>query len=384
MKPCRFFNSPSGCRFGSGCRFAHVGGAAPAPQPLSTYPYAAGPMVQPFAGDANYTMAAPTAPICQYFNSPRGCAHGMRCRFRHETEGQQQQRQAQADAEAAERERRMKALAHRAYKVKGPFYSLDVECVASGFGPQDRVVGRVSAVHDVFLGDGNAADAATARRAGPDEFDEVVVFDELVKPDVKVVSNLTPLTGIGAGELDNARSFEEVRASLLKVLPPNAALIGQGIAKDIEWLRLERGVHFREFFDVASLFRTPVGPERRIITFSLRHLCLRLFGVDMQDGSHNPVDDARYSLRIFNRYRRLHCDEAELQAVRSALLEGSRTPSFAMMMPYVDGVAMKAGLPKSTIAIEAEAQAAAEAEARAAMGVAVTKGARDIAEETAS
>lgn len=54
------------------------------------------------------------------------------------------------------------------------------------------------------------------------------------------------------------------------------------------------------------------------IIFSLRHEVLYLFGIDIQDGQHDPAKDALYSMKLFLRYR--HSTNNEMRKVRDLLV----------------------------------------------------------------
>jgi hypothetical protein len=74
---------------------------------------------------------------------------------------------------------------------------------------------------------------------------------------------LTSLTGIEPQHVENADDLATVMGRLKAKIPTDAIIVGQGIASDIKWLRLEEGVDFKEQFDVALLFRTPVAHSHR-------------------------------------------------------------------------------------------------------------------------
>jgi len=60
--PCRFFQSPQGCRFGTGCHFSHSGGSA-------------------VGNESKYNNSAPS---CRFYSSSRGCRFGTNCHFKHD------------------------------------------------------------------------------------------------------------------------------------------------------------------------------------------------------------------------------------------------------------------------------------------------------------
>jgi len=301
--------------------------------------------------------------------------------------------------------KRAQDLEPRPYaSLTGPFYSMDVECVAIGYGHSEtqRYPGRVSLVKDDM-----------GERDELDEDNYQVLVDEIVDlTDVDVVEYLTALTGL-IPELcldrDNAKSLDDVRQLVHKHLPSNAILVGHSIDHDIHWLGLTKGVHFRDSFDTSVIFRqrlpknlgsagntveriraennnettitttnttaysldavgsllTSVGStdtnhsltkppkneplvdgsldinlpfETRYRTFSLRHCCINLLGVDIQETAHNPVIDARYSLLLFYSHR--HSPPEMLRAVRDGLHRAPPTHSFSTENPVVKGVCM--------------------------------------------
>ena len=203
-------------------------------------------------------------------------------------------------------------------------YSIDVECVAIGWGDRDRGVARVALV-------------------GPDE---EVLFDKFVRPDKTVTSYLTPLTGITAKDLDDADSLDVVRGELKQVLPKDAIVVGQSIQHDIDWISLVKGEDFADAYDISSLFATMVSDKNgrsRVIRFSLRHEVLHLrgfegAGTDIQAGAHSPVTDALFSLRLYHTF--VNKGAADMAVARQSLLTAPRTQPFWRTTPYLDGVAM--------------------------------------------
>lgn len=281
--------------------------------------------------------------------------------------------------------------------LAGPFYSMDVECVAIGYGHSDkqRYPGRVSLVRDE-LGEKNELDE--------DEYQ--VLVDEIVNlEDREVISYMTELTGLTAEiclDSEGSKPLDDIRQLVQKHLPANAILVGHSIEHDIQWLGLKKGVDFRDSFDTSVIFRqrlpknlgsagntveriragdttelnaypldavgsvlTSVGSSdtthsslslkkidvdgsldenlpfgTRYRTFSLRHCCINLLGVDIQETAHNPVIDARYSLLLFYQYR--NSPPEMLRAVRDGLHRAPPTHSFSTENPVVNGVCMSA------------------------------------------
>ena len=82
--------------------------------------------------------------------------------------------------------------------------SIDVECVAHGQGHNDRTPAWVAVVDSA----GNT------------------LLDEKIKVE-NVFDYLTPLTGIHPGDLDGAKSLEEVQRLVKSVIQPSDVLVGQ-------------------------------------------------------------------------------------------------------------------------------------------------------------
>ncbi|GLD92656.1 hypothetical protein PINS_up001235 [Pythium insidiosum] len=207
-------------------------------------------------------------------------------------------------------------------EIEGPFFAIDVECVATGTGVDDRDVARIAVVNE----------------------DEDVFYDRYVKPDKAIVSYLTPLTGITESNLVDAPSLDEALVELRQILPRDSVIVGQSIKKDLEWLGLQKEDDYKQMFDVADLFRIPMQSKNGTIryrNFSLRHVAKYLLGHDIQEADHDPVIDAKYAMKIFKQFRHLHENPGRRDAVYQTLLQTPRTPSFAERYPVIDGVLMR-------------------------------------------
>ncbi|CAI5742340.1 unnamed protein product [Peronospora destructor] len=193
-----------------------------------------------------------------------------------------------------------------------PFFAIDVECVATGNGTNDRDVARIA---------------------------------------VPIVSYLTQLTGIIESNLADAPGLEEALVRLKDILLVESVIVGQSIKKDLEWLMLEKPTDYKGEFDVADLFRLPMQSTNGVVRyryFSLRHVAKYLLGHEIQEADHDPVIDARYAMKVFKGFRYLHENPGRRDAVLQTLLKTPRTPSFADRYPVIDGVLMRAPRKQST------------------------------------
>ena len=129
------------------------------------------------------------------------------------------------------------------------YVSVDVECVATGPRHDARAVALVAVIDQ----------------------DERVLLKKKVKPKEKVMSYLTPLTGIREGDLDDGEPLEKVVAEVKGLLGPDIVLVGQGVKNDILWLQLREGEDYESTVELGELFRTYNQRFGSYNIFSLRH-----------------------------------------------------------------------------------------------------------------
>ncbi len=142
------------------------------------------------------------------------------------------------------------------------FFSVDVECVATGrsHAHDDRGVCIVAVVDQ----------------------NEKVLLKRMVKPEKPVVSYLTPLTGVRAGDLDHASELAAVIAEVKALLGPSAVLVGQNVKSDIKWLKLEQGVDYQRTVELGEMFKAYNSRYGNFSFFSLAHEANTL----LQAGTH--------------------------------------------------------------------------------------------------
>jgi len=204
---------------------------------------------------------------------------------------------------------------------QGPYYSIDVECVATGTGHNARAIAQIGLV------DANGR----------------CVLNLFVKPPAgsTVASYLTPLTGITAEMLTQYGLEAEHALMLLKQhLPKTACLVGQNIGKDVQWLGLKEGVDFTSLVDLAGLFRVYNPKYRGYTYFGLDHVATVLLGEANAGAAHNAVTDAIKSIRLFLLWVFLQGQPTQLAAAQESLLNSKITPSFASQNPTFEGCCM--------------------------------------------
>jgi hypothetical protein len=129
-------------------------------------------------------------------------------------------------------------------------------------------------------------------------------------------------------------------------LPRDAILVGQNIAKDVEWLGLKEGEDFAAMVDLAALLRVWNERYHSFTYFGLAHAAKCWLGV--RDDSlvtgvcdpHDAVVDAKRSVQLFNLYSRLQHSPAALASIQQVMLTTPVTPSFAKTNPTFEGCCM--------------------------------------------
>ena len=155
-------------------------------------------------------------------------------------------------------------------------------------------------------------------------------------------SYLTPLTGLTAEIIDaHGVTLAEAVASVRAALPKHAVLVGQNIAKDVQWLGLIEGQDFQGMVDLAGVWRVWNPRFNTWSVFGQDHLVRVLLGAEF-GAQHNAALDALKSVRLFNYWRRCDADKAgaggaELERAKQALLNAPPEPSFAKKNPSFEG-----------------------------------------------
>ena len=136
------------------------------------------------------------------------------------------------------------------------YFSIDVECVATGIRHDARSVALVAVV----------------------DKHEKVILKKKVKVIKPIVSYLTPLTGIRPGDLDNGEDLAKVIKDVKAILGSDAVIVGQGIKNDIKWMELKEGIDYNFAVDLGLFFKTFNPRYGSYSFFSLRHETSVLLG----------------------------------------------------------------------------------------------------------
>lgn len=265
------------------------------------------------SSQTNTTATGVGVKPCMFF-AKGTCRNGNSCRFSHNA--------ADIMAAAAQSNIKQQQPAPSPVLINippgQPVFSIDVECVATGVQHTARSIAQVALV---------------------DEWCRPI-FNVYIKQDVPVVSYITELTGLNKQLLDECGlPLAEAMAHLRAHLSPNAVLVGQSIQKDVQWLQLAEGIDYNSLIDLSGLFRVWNSSRGEYTNFSQDHCAKVWIGVENR-ASHNAMIDASISMSLFNAYRSVQWNPAQLFQLQQATLNAPRVPGFSATHPVVDGCCM--------------------------------------------
>lgn len=158
----------------------------------------------------------------------------------------------------------------------GKYVAIDCEMVGVGPRGHESVLARVSVV----------------------DFHGRQTYDSYVKPKERVTNWRTPVSGISQKNMRFAREFEEVQRDIDNLLK-DRILIGHDIKHDLEVLKLSHPAR-----DIRDTSKHPAfrkhGNGRKP---ALRVLAQLLLGVEIQDGAHSSIEDARVTMLLFRKHK---------------------------------------------------------------------------------
>ncbi|KAM4055689.1 exonuclease domain-containing protein [Hirsutella rhossiliensis] len=158
----------------------------------------------------------------------------------------------------------------------GKYVAIDCEMVGVGPGAHESALARVSLV----------------------DFHGRQIYDSFVKPRERVTDWRTAVSGVSQKEMRFARDFEEVQKQVFDITK-DRVLVGHDIKHDLEALMLSHSP--RDIRDTAkhASFRK-FGNGRKP---ALKILARQLLGVEVQDGSHSSIEDARATMLLFRKHK---------------------------------------------------------------------------------
>jgi len=156
--------------------------------------------------------------------------------------------------------------------------ALDCEYVGGGIDGKDNILARVSMVNQTGY----------------------CFYDKYVAPIDKVTDFRTHVSGIRPANLHNAENFKKVQKEVSDLLA-DRTVVGHSLQNDFKVLslahprRLTRDTSkYRLFRQMAQAFRTP----------SLKQLAQVVLGIQIQQGEHDSITDAKVAMQLYTLHRK--------------------------------------------------------------------------------
>lgn len=127
------------------------------------------------------------------------------------------------------------------------------------------------------------------------DFQNNVIYDKLVKPDVPITDYLTRYSGITKEKLDPiTTTLSDVQHDIIKLIGCNDILIGHSLQSDLLALKLRHP----KIVDTAVIFDHKAGPPFKP---ALKYLASEYLHIDIQnqsDDGHDSIEDARTCIEL--------------------------------------------------------------------------------------
>jgi PAB-dependent poly(A)-specific ribonuclease subunit 2 len=158
------------------------------------------------------------------------------------------------------------------------------------------------------------ARVSVVRGSGP--LSGVPFIDDYISTSEPVVDYLTQYSGISPGDLDRALSphhlttLKHAYVRLRALIERGVNFIGHGLKKDFQMLNII--LPQKQVFDTVELFSLP--NQRKL---GLRFLALHVLQVNIQQDTHDSIEDARTALQLYHRY----CDLQQRGELKQTIVQ---------------------------------------------------------------
>ncbi|KAH9802410.1 RNA exonuclease 4 [Citrus sinensis] len=120
-----------------------------------------------------------------------------------------------------------------------------------------------------------------------------LIYDEFVRPVERVVDFRTRISGIRPRDLRKAKDFPTVQKKVAELIE-GRILVGHALHNDLKVLLIK-------FFFLLVVWSINTRNGR---SKALRHLAAEILAVEIQNGEHCPIDDARAAMLLYMKNRK--------------------------------------------------------------------------------
>ncbi|GMT14742.1 hypothetical protein PFISCL1PPCAC_28725 [Pristionchus fissidentatus] len=165
---------------------------------------------------------------------------------------------------------------------------------------------RVIAIDCEYVGVGDDGKEDSLARVSIVNEEGKIVYDKFVRPKMKVVDYRTAVSGIRPGNLVEAARFEDVQKEVHKIME-GRIVVGHALHNDMRVLALSHPRKLTRDTFKCKAIRQVLNPP---VTYpSLKLLASKILGIDIQQGEHDSIVDARVALRIYLNMKKKWEDE---------------------------------------------------------------------------
>jgi RNA exonuclease 4 len=175
-------------------------------------------------------------------------------------------------------------------------------------------IGKYVAIDCEMVGVGPGAHESSLARVSIVDFHGRQIYDSYVKQRERVTDWRTKWSGVSIKEMRFARDFDEVQKTVADIMK-DRIVVGHDIKHDLDALKLSHPV--RDIRDTArhQAFKK-LGNSRKP---ALRNLARELLNLEIQEGAHSSVEDARVTMLLFRKHKSaFDVDHANRYAPRPA------------------------------------------------------------------
>jgi RNA exonuclease 4 len=163
---------------------------------------------------------------------------------------------------------------------------------------KDVDLGKYVGIDCEMVGVGGDEDRSVLARVSIVNFHGTQIYDSFVRPKEYVTDWRTHVSGVTPKHMATARSFEEVQTDVAAILK-GRIIVGHAIKNDLEAMILEHPKKdIRDTSKFSGFRKYSAGRAP-----SLKKLAKEVLGVDIQDGEHSSIEDARATMLLFRRHK---------------------------------------------------------------------------------
>ena len=163
---------------------------------------------------------------------------------------------------------------------------------------KDIEIGKYVGIDCEMVGVGGDEDRSVLARVSIVNFHGTQVYDSFVRPKEYVTDWRTHVSGVTPKHMATARGFEEVQAAVQAILK-GRIIIGHAIRNDLEVMMLTHPKKdIRDTSKFSGFRKHSAGRSP-----SLKKLAKEVLGIDIQEGEHSSIEDARTTMLLFRRHK---------------------------------------------------------------------------------